>query len=105
MKANHDIENPDAFEIKQFDCKVCTKSFTLESSLRYHNKWVHHAEQILKCKLYEKQVSNMLHLKMHERRHIRDHICDTCGSSWNGVIENVRITNVRISEMSKFVIF
>ena len=83
MKSVHDIEKPDAFKIKKFDCKACPKSFTLESSLRYHNKWVHHTEQILKCELCEKQVSNMLQLKMHKRRHIRNHICDTCGSSWN----------------------
>ena len=85
MKAAHDIEKPDGVEIKQFDCKVCTKSFTSESKLRYHNKWVHHAKQMLKCELCEKQFLNMLQLKTHKRNHIRNHICDTCGSGWNNI--------------------
>ena len=83
MKAAHDIEVPDTFRIKQLECTVCAKVLNSERALRYHNKLLHDREQILKCNLCEKQFSNMLRFKLHKSQHIRNHICDTCGSGWN----------------------
>ena len=58
------------------------KSFTSERSFKYHNKVMHETTEAMKCNLCEKQFSNKLRFKLHMSRHIRNHICDLCGSGW-----------------------
>ena len=83
LKYVHNIDKSDYCSIEQFDCAVCVKSFTSEKKLKYHNKLLHDKEQILKCDLCEKSFSNMKNLKSHKSRHIKNHICDVCGSGWS----------------------
>ena len=83
MKEVHNVEKQNAFVFEQFACAVCVKSFTSERNLKYHNKVLHNKEKNLKCDLCEKSFSTMKKLKSHTSRHIKNHICDVCGSGWN----------------------
>ncbi|XP_011504676.1 PREDICTED: endothelial zinc finger protein induced by tumor necrosis factor alpha-like [Ceratosolen solmsi marchali] len=69
---------------KLLTCKICSKNFTVTSSLTRHVRDVHDKIKDYDCGYCERRLASRIARDEHQRTHTneRPHICETCGKSF-----------------------
>ena len=82
MKTRSDMNKHKAThsKVKKWPCPVCSKSFTLASSLYKHNKYMHGEQNPVTCALCKKKFKNKYALGRHLMLHEDDKrfLCEVC---------------------------